>query len=158
MSRRPGFRTPKRRCAAPPPEIRNLRNFSCGLNFSRRSCPLIDVLTPILVTAIFALVYRWTGVQVEQKHMLALQSALQNGARLLLTGKSVSDAVGYVQRSVPDALTALKAQSPERIAELLAPHIAALPPGRVPISAEAIEAWTTKVLGIEPITMPEVVP
>lgn len=118
---------------------------------------LIDALTPILVTAIFAVLYRWTGVAVEQKHMLALQSALSNGARLLLTGKTVEDAVGYVQRSVPDALAALKVQSPERISELLAPHIAVLPPGKQPLTAETAEYWKNNVLGIAPRTPSEIV-
>lgn len=101
---------------------------------------LIDALTPILVTAIFAVLYRWTGIAAEQKHMLTLQSALSNGAKLLLVGKTVEDAVGYVQRSVPDALAALKAQSPERIAELLAPHIAVLPKPPARVSAAAMQA------------------
>ncbi|WP_050746304.1 MULTISPECIES: hypothetical protein [unclassified Shinella] len=88
---------------------------------------LIDALTPMLVAVIAALIYRWTGVQVEQKHMLALQSALQNGARLLLAGKTVDDAIDYVARSVPDALETFRSGDRSRIAELLAPHIAALP-------------------------------
>lgn len=92
---------------------------------------LIDALTPALVAVIAALIYRWTGVQIEQKHMLALQSALQNGARLLLKGKTVDDAIDYVERSVPDALANFRARDRPRIAELLAPHIAALPlPGK----------------------------
>lgn len=90
---------------------------------------LIDTLTPMLVAVIAALIYRWTGVQVEQKHMLALQSALQNGARLLLVGKTVDDAIDYVSGSVPDALASFRAGDRLRIAELLAPHIAALPSG-----------------------------
>nr|WP_298099737.1 hypothetical protein [uncultured Shinella sp.] len=89
---------------------------------------LIDAITPILVALLVGLIYRWTGIQIEQKHMLALQSALQNGARLLLTGKSIDDAISYVQRSVPDALTKLGAADRSRIAELLAPHVAVLPP------------------------------
>lgn len=87
---------------------------------------LIDLLTPAFAALIAALLYKWTGVQVEQKHMLALQSALQNGARLLLSGKTVDDAIDYVERSVPDALANFRARDRPRIAELLAPHIAAL--------------------------------
>lgn len=89
---------------------------------------LVDALTPILISLIAALIYRWTGVQVEEKHMRALQSALGNGARLLVTGHTIDDAINYVERSVPDALATFKAAGDrDRIAELLAPHIAALP-------------------------------
>ena len=111
---------------------------------------IFDALTPILVTLILALVYRWTGVQVEQKHMLALQSALQNGARLLLTGKTVDDAVSYVERSVPDALAKLGATNRSRIAELIAPHIAVLPvqPGAQATSDRA--SAVAHILGVDP--------
>jgi len=96
---------------------------------------LVDTLTATLIVLIYALVYRWTGVQIEwtgvqieQKHMLALQSALQNGGRLGLSpGKSVEDAIDYVQRSVPDALEAFDAVDRNRIAELLEPHMATPP-------------------------------
>ncbi|MCT7662242.1 hypothetical protein [Shinella kummerowiae] len=87
---------------------------------------LIDLLTPAIAALIAALLYKWTGYQAEQKHMLALQSALQNGARLLIAGKTVDDAITYVERSVPDALANFRARDRPRIAELLAPHIAAL--------------------------------
>lgn len=94
--------------------------------------PVIDALTPILVALLVGVIYRWTGIQIEQKHMLALQSALQNGARLMLKpNASIDDAIGYVQRSVPDALAKFQAGDPARIAELLAPHIAALPKPRL---------------------------
>nr|WP_298095898.1 hypothetical protein [uncultured Shinella sp.] len=90
---------------------------------------LIDAMTPILISLIAAMVYRWTGIQVEEKHMRALQSALGNGARLLLTGHTIDDAVDYVERSVPDALATFRAAGDrERIEELLAPHIAAIVP------------------------------
>ncbi|MFD1330242.1 hypothetical protein [Mycoplana ramosa] len=89
--------------------------------------PLIDALTPMLVATIAALLFRWTGVQVEAKHMAALQSALANGAKLTLAGRSMDEAIDYVERSVPDALTRFKARDRPRIAELLAPHLAALP-------------------------------
>lgn len=85
---------------------------------------LVDALTPIVVTAIAAMVYRWTGVQIEEKHMRALQSALANGARLVVTGGTLDEAIDYVERSVPDALKALRADSRSRVAELLGPHIA----------------------------------
>lgn len=88
---------------------------------------LIDALTPILVAVLVGLIYRWTGIQIEQKHMLALQSALQNGARLMLKpNASLDEAIDYVERSVPDALANFRARDRPRIAELLAPHIAAL--------------------------------
>lgn len=110
---------------------------------------LIDALTPMLVAVIAALIYRWTGVQVEQKHMLALQSALQNGARLLLAGKTVDDAIDYVARSVPDALATFRSGDRARIAELLAPHIAVLPvPGGGPaVSVKALNRMRAHFLG-----------
>lgn len=90
--------------------------------------PLIDALIPILGLIITTLLYRWTGVQLEQKHMLALQSALQNGARLMMKpGATIDDAIDYVEKSVPDALANFRARDRPRIAELLAPHIAVLP-------------------------------
>ena len=98
---------------------------------------LIDLLTPAIATVIAALLYKWTGYQAEQKHMLALQSALRNGALLLNAGKTVDDAITYVERSVPDALTNFRARDRPRIAELLAPHIAALslPRGQIGVAA-----------------------
>lgn len=111
---------------------------------------LIDALTPVLVGVIAALIYRWTGVQIEQKHMIALQSALQNGARLLLKGKTVEDAIDYVERSVPDALTSFRARDRPRIAELLAPHIAALPAQPTPLSEAQYEKWRAVTFGTRP--------
>ncbi|WP_421579107.1 hypothetical protein [Shinella sp. M31] len=100
---------------------------------------LVDALTPLLVAVLVGLIYRWTGIQIEQKHMLALQSALQNGARLMLKpNASIEEAIAYVQASVPDALAKFRAGDPSRIAELLAPHIAVLPKPRLPIGDGAM--------------------
>lgn len=106
---------------------------------------LIDALTPILVAALVGIIYRWTGIQIEQKHMLALQSALQNGARLLLSGKSLEDAIDYVEGSVPDALAKLKVEDRFRIEELLAPHIAALPHRPTPLTADHLAAFRSVI-------------
>ncbi len=90
--------------------------------------PLVEALVPILLALLSALVFRFTGIEIEAKHRAALQSALANAAKLLLVrGTTVDDAIDYVERSVPDALTRFKARDRPRIAELLAPHIAALP-------------------------------
>lgn len=57
---------------------------------------------------------RW-GLEIEARHREALHSAVMSGVRLALqrggtnsTG-IVEDAVGYVRRSVPDAVRSLKA-------------------------------------------------
>lgn len=90
--------------------------------------PLVDAVVPLLLLLLSGLIFRFTGIEIEAKHRLALQSALANAAKLLLIpGNSVDDAIDYVQTSVPDALTRFKARDRPRIAELLAPHIAALP-------------------------------
>ncbi|SOC41598.1 hypothetical protein SAMN05892877_10920 [Rhizobium subbaraonis] len=89
--------------------------------------PLIDAVVPLLLAFLSAVILRLTGFEIEAKHRAALQSALANAAKLLLMpGTSVDDAIDYVERSVPDALTRFKARDRPRIAELLAPHIAAL--------------------------------
>ena len=79
-----------------------------------------------LVGALVELVRRYTGISIEAKHREALQSALQNGARLLLSGLTREHAIDYVAASVPDALKALKVNDRGRIGDLLGPHISAL--------------------------------
>jgi hypothetical protein len=75
-----------------------------------------------------------TGIQIEAKHREALQSALRNGANLVIdripnTGKidvksaPVSAAIRYVLESVPDAVAYFEL-SPDRIADLLKPKLA----------------------------------
>ncbi|CZT33010.1 hypothetical protein [Rhizobium sp. 9140] len=67
---------------------------------------------------------RWFGINIEAKHRDALQSALANGARLLLQpGGTLDDAVDYVLRSVPDALKRFGKTSHDDIRELLEPHV-----------------------------------
>ena len=98
---------------------------------------LLEAVSPILmevatlfilalVGALVELVRRYTGISIEAKHREALQSALQNGARLLIAGLTRDHAVDYVLRSVPDALKALKVDGRARVDELLGPHIAAV--------------------------------
>ncbi|CZT36377.1 hypothetical protein [Rhizobium sp. 9140] len=96
--------------------------------------PLFDFIVIALLSAISAVFYRWTGIQIEAKHRDALQSALANGAKLLLQpGGSADDAIDYVLRSVPDALKRFGKLSRPDIHSLLEPHILALPtlPGAV---------------------------
>lgn len=55
----------------------------------------------------------WSGIQIEARHREALHTALMSGARLALskglTGQTAIDvAVGYAQRSVPDAVARLR--------------------------------------------------
>lgn len=90
---------------------------------------LMEVATLLilaLVGALVELVRRYTGISIEAKHREALQSALENGARLLFVGLTRDDAIDYVLRSVPDALKALNVNDRARLDELLGPHIAPL--------------------------------
>lgn len=102
--------------------------------------PYIAEIVSILIAAIVAFVARqvqkYTGIQIEAKHREALQSALENAARIVLgnleakaKGSSVSlgsaylDAgVKYVLKSVPDAVSYF-GLSPERIGELIRPKL-----------------------------------
>ena len=88
---------------------------------------LINYLLVLLLGAIFALFHRWTGIQIDAKHRDALQSALANGAKLLLQpGGTIDDALNYVLQSVPDALKRFRL-SDDRVRELLEPHVLSLP-------------------------------
>ncbi|MEA3533709.1 hypothetical protein U8330_03035 [Rhizobium sp. CC-YZS058] len=88
---------------------------------------LINYLLLLLLGAIFALFHRWTGIQIDARHRDALQSALANGAKLLLQpGGTIDDALNYVLQSVPDALKRFRL-SDDRVRELLEPHVLSLP-------------------------------
>jgi hypothetical protein len=74
-----------------------------------------------------------TGITIEAKHREALQSALNNGAKLIIdripaTGTidvkspAMATAINYVIKSVPDAV-AFFGLTPERIGELLKPKL-----------------------------------
>ena len=78
-------------------------------------------LIPVLVAFIADRVRLWTSIEIEARHREALQSALANAARIVLAGGSTLDGIQYVEKSVPDALKALKAE--HRVGELLKPHI-----------------------------------
>lgn len=78
-----------------------------------------------------------TGMNIEAKHREALQSALRNGANLVLDkipdhvaidvrSTAVAKGIDYVLGSVPDAVKYFEL-SPEKIAELLKPKIVAPP-------------------------------
>lgn len=75
-----------------------------------------------------------TGINIEAKHREALQSALRNGANLVIdkipTGGKVdvhsapvAAAIRYVMESVPDAVNYF-GLTPDKIADLLKPKIA----------------------------------
>lgn len=84
-------------------------------------------------------VHQLTGLNIEARHREALQSALENGARLVIerigrsaAGKSVpvgnailEDGVEYVLRSVPDAVRFF-GLTPQRLGELLRPKLVPL--------------------------------
>lgn len=73
---------------------------------------LMSILTLILGWAAVQ-VKAWTGIQIEEKHMRALHSAIRNGALMAIQRGGVDKAIlvamvkDYVQASVPDAIKAL---------------------------------------------------
>jgi hypothetical protein len=92
--------------------------------------PVLGEITALLITAILGLAFQrfriWTGMEIEARHRDALQSALANAARIAVAGGGkveLGRAVGYVARSVPDALAHFDAEDELRIKELLGPHI-----------------------------------
>lgn len=108
---------------------------------------IIDVIRPyvteimsVLIAAAVAYILKvfsvWTGIKVEANHREALQSALENAARIVLggltdkaSGRTVTsghpvfdDALKYVIRSVPDAVDYFKL-SPDRIKDMILPKL-----------------------------------
>ncbi|WP_455270321.1 hypothetical protein [Rhizobium herbae] len=74
-----------------------------------------------------ALFKQWTGIQIDDKHKNAFQSALTNGAKLLLIpGGRIDDAIDYVMRSVPDALKRFDINTREDVHTYLEPHLLSL--------------------------------
>jgi hypothetical protein len=89
--------------------------------------PLLDMAVVTVIAAFCTLFSRWTGIQIDAKHKDALQSALSNGAKLLLLpGGSLDDAIDYVSRSVPDALKRFDLNTRDDIQTFLEPHILTL--------------------------------
>ena len=78
---------------------------------------ILGILAPILTALIgwaAAAINRKTGIDIEEKHRLALHSAIMTGVRLALakgmTGPSVvTAALDHARLSVPDAINALGA-------------------------------------------------
>lgn len=55
---------------------------------------------------------KWTGIQIEEKHMRVLQSAVLNGVRLGIEGNLTGErlrqaALDYIKQSAPDAINSL---------------------------------------------------
>lgn len=79
---------------------------------------IVSAVVFALVGLLFAAVYKWTGIKIEDSQRQALQTALTNGAALVLNklenklqGKTVTtgspgvdDAVNYVLKSAPAAV------------------------------------------------------
>lgn len=102
--------------------------------------PYLVEIVSVLIAAAVAFVARQvtkiTGIQIEANHRDALQSALENGARLILdrldqqvAGKTINvksaplaDGINYVLASVPDAVTYF-GLTPDRIGDLLRPKL-----------------------------------
>lgn len=73
---------------------------------------LVSLATLYLVRTAVGQFTTWTGVQVEEKHMRALHSAVLTGINMAmskgLTGDKLKGAaIEYVRTSVPDAIKAL---------------------------------------------------
>ena len=84
---------------------------------------ILEALAPHILDALMALVFlaltagaaairRWTGVQIEEKHLRSLHSAIRTGVVVSLdkglSGAALSAAVReYINLSVPGALKAL---------------------------------------------------
>lgn len=102
--------------------------------------PYIIEIIGVIAAAAIALVAKkissLAGIEIEAKHREALQSALENAARLAmahvdrkLDGKAIDvgspalhDGIVYVIESVPDAVKYF-GLSPERIADLIRPKL-----------------------------------
>lgn len=93
--------------------------------------PTISVLLAILIPALIGLVvkgFRKLGIDIEARHREALQSALENAAKLSLAkaglggGIVARDAVDYVKQSVPDAVAAFGLDD-QRIRDLIKPKV-----------------------------------
>lgn len=87
---------------------------------------LIDLLLPLLIGFVLVTFRKYAGIQIEGKHMATLQSALSNGAKLMIGGAPITEAVDYVMKAAPDALAAFGIAGRSRIEELLKPHLVAL--------------------------------
>lgn len=106
--------------------------------------PYLAEIASIAVAAFVAWIARrvhaLTGLNIEARHREALQSALENGARLVFDrvtrgadGKAIpvgnavlETGVEYVLRSVPDAVRYF-GLTPQRVGELLRPKLLPLP-------------------------------
>lgn len=74
---------------------------------------LIGIALTILIGQITLYAKRKWGIDIEARHREALHAALTTGAQMALDRKlttqaAINLAVGYAQRSVPDAIKALK--------------------------------------------------
>lgn len=108
--------------------------------------PILAMAVTALVPVIAASLFQWfrkMGLDIEQRHRDALQSALHNAALVAIekaTGHKVADkaspkpsdrsdvipnvgaAIDYVEKSVPDALAKFKVNT-DKLRDLLQPHI-----------------------------------
>jgi hypothetical protein len=93
--------------------------------------PVLTALLAILVPALVTALFRWfqkLGLDIEQKHRDALQSALANAAMIAIARGTRNGATGaaidYVRGSVPDAVKQFKLDD-AKIVELLKPRVTA---------------------------------
>ncbi|MDR6431318.1 hypothetical protein [Brucella pseudogrignonensis] len=89
---------------------------------------IFDIIATAIAIALGFLlkkVTEWTGIAIEAKHRDALQSALENAARLALArGGGRQTAIRYVRSSVPDAVKFFKLTD-DRITDLVEPRLSA---------------------------------
>ena len=100
----------------------------------------VEIMGLVITTAIGWATKKFhdlTGIEIEAKHREALQSALRNGAKLVIDkmpqggtidvkNPAIASGIRYVLESVPDAVAYFDL-SPEKIADLLKPKIVAPP-------------------------------
>lgn len=102
--------------------------------------PFILEITSVVIAGFVGFVARkvsaWTGIEIESRHREALQSALENGARLIidaigskvgakgvdLGNGTLNAGVDYVLKSVPDAVQHFGLDR-KRISDLLRPKL-----------------------------------
>jgi hypothetical protein len=69
--------------------------------------PLIQQIVAIIVLPLIAgMVYRYTGIKIEEKNMNTLQVALENAVGVQKVTGSMAQAQEYMRNAAPDAIAA----------------------------------------------------
>lgn len=89
---------------------------------------VVSVLALTVITVVAARLRSLAGIQIEEKHQHALHSAIMTGVRAALNGGQVDQgaliaaAVAHAEKSVPDALKALR-PDPQALANIAAAKV-----------------------------------